>query len=60
VTQISSNQLRTAKAEDGTQLLRLWAILFDDGGTMSEEPWRGHAREWFTRYADDARNARFP
>jgi ribosomal protein S18 acetylase RimI-like enzyme len=60
VTQISPGRLRTAKAEDGAQLLRLWALLFDEDGTTSEEPWKGHAREWFTRYVDDTRNARFP
>jgi GNAT superfamily N-acetyltransferase len=60
VTQISSGCLRTAKAEDGAQLLRLWALLSDDGGTAFEEPWKDHAREWFTRYVDDTRNARFP
>ncbi len=27
---------------------------------MSKEPWKGYAREWFTRYVDDARQARFP
>ena len=60
VTQISSGRLRTAKAEDGAQLLRLWTLLFDDGDATSEEPWKGHAREWFTRYVDDTHNARFP
>jgi GNAT superfamily N-acetyltransferase len=60
VTQISSGRLRTARAEDGAELLRLWALLFDEGGATSEEPWKGHAREWFTRYVDDTRNARFP
>ena len=60
VTQNSPGRLRTAKAEDGAQLLRLWALLFDEGGTTSEEPWKSHAREWFTRYVDDTRNARFP
>jgi GNAT superfamily N-acetyltransferase len=60
VTQIGSGHLRTAKAEDGAELMRLWALLFDEGGTTAEEPWRGHAREWFTRYVDDTRNARFP
>jgi GNAT superfamily N-acetyltransferase len=34
--------------------------LFDEGGATSEEPWKGHARQWFTRYVDDAPNARFP
>lgn len=60
MTQISSGRLRTATAEDVPQLLRLWALLFDEGGMTSEEPWKGHAREWFTRYVDDTRNARFP
>ena len=60
MTQISSGRLRTAKAEDSDQLLRLWTLLFDQGGTTSEEPWKGHAREWFARYVDDTRNARFP
>ena len=60
MTKISSGRLRTAKAEDGAQLLRLWVLLFDEGDTTSEEPWKGHAREWFTRYVDDTRNARFP
>jgi len=60
VTQISPGRLRTAKAEDGAQLLRLWTLLFDEDGTASEKPWKGHAREWFTRYVDDTGNARFP
>jgi GNAT superfamily N-acetyltransferase len=60
VTQISSGRLRTAKAEDSAQLLRLWALLFDEGVTTPEQPWKSHAREWFTRYADDTRNAWFP
>jgi ribosomal protein S18 acetylase RimI-like enzyme len=59
VIQISSGRLRTAKAEDGAQLLRLWALLFDEG-TMGEEPWKGHAREWFIQYVNDTHNARFP
>ena len=33
-------------------LLRLRALLFGEG-TTSEEPWKGHPREWFTRHADD-------
>jgi len=66
VTQISSSRLRIAKAEDSAQLLRLWALLFEDDGTVSgdgtvsEEPWQGHAGEWFARYVGDPLNARFP
>lgn len=60
MTQLSPGRLRTATADDSAQLLRLWALLFDQDGTAPEEPWKGHAREWFTRYVDDTRNARFP
>jgi GNAT superfamily N-acetyltransferase len=60
VAEISSGIPRTAMAEDGAQLLRLWGLLFDDDDATAGEPWRGHAREWFTRYVDDTRNARFP
>ena len=59
MTQISSGRLRTAKAEDGPQLLRLWA-LFDEDGTPTGQQWKDHARDWFARYVDDAGNARFP
>jgi hypothetical protein len=45
VTQTSSGRLRIATAGDGAQLLRLWGLLFDDGGTTAEEPWKGHARD---------------
>ena len=61
MAEISPGLLRTATAEDGPQLLRLWGLLFDEGGpSTAEAPWTGHAREWFARYVDDARNARFP
>ena len=60
MTQTGAGRLRTARAEDGTQLLRLWALVSDEAGTASGEPWADHAREWFKRYVDDTRNARFP
>jgi len=60
VTQLSSGHLRGARAEDGAQLLRLWDLLFDEGGATPKQPWKSHARTWFTRYVDDAGNARFP
>lgn len=58
MTQLSPGRLRTATAEDGPQLLRLWALFDDD--SAPGEPWKDHAREWFSRYVDDAANARFP
>ena len=60
MTQISSGRPRTARAEDGPQLLRLWALLFDEDSSTPGEPWKDHARDWFARYVGDARNARFP
>ncbi|MGW3692103.1 GNAT family N-acetyltransferase [Streptomyces sp. NPDC005125] len=60
MTKIIPGRLRAAEAKDCAQLLRLWALLFDDGGTPSEEPWTGHAREWFTHHVEDSRHARFP
>jgi GNAT superfamily N-acetyltransferase len=60
VTQTTAGRLRTATADDGAQLLRLWALQSDDDDATSDEPWKGFAREWFTRYADDARTAHFP
>ncbi|MGH3295048.1 MAG: GNAT family N-acetyltransferase [Trebonia sp.] len=60
MTRISSGRLRTAAADDAPQLLRLWGLLFDDDGATSEEPWKSHALEWFTKYVGDTGNAWFP
>lgn len=60
MTQTGTGHLRTARAEDAAQLLRLWTLLFDDDEPPAEEPWHGHARQWFTRHVDDPGNARFP
>lgn len=60
MTQLSPGRLRTATAEDGPQLVRLWALFDDDDESTPAAPWKDHAHEWFTRYVDDARNARFP
>lgn len=59
VTATGSGLLRAATAEDGPELLRLWALVSDDGGAPGE-PWAAHAREWFKRFVGDADNARFP
>jgi GNAT superfamily N-acetyltransferase len=60
VTQLNQGRLRTATAEDAAQLLRLWALLFDQHATTSEEPWKTHAHEWFTQSVEDTHNAWFP
>jgi GNAT superfamily N-acetyltransferase len=56
----NDGRLRTASARDSVELLRLWALLFEEGNAALEEPWRSHATEWFTRFVDDPSNARFP
>jgi GNAT superfamily N-acetyltransferase len=56
----TNGHLRTATAHDCVELLRLWALLFDEGNTAPEEPWRSHAAEWFTRVVDDPSSARLP
>ncbi|MEV5963640.1 GNAT family N-acetyltransferase [Kribbella sp. NPDC051952] len=48
--------LRTANVDDIDALVRLWELLFDEG----DEAWKGHAREWFARYVDNADTAWFP
>jgi len=50
--------LRVATVEDAPRLLSLWASLFDDDSAFG--PWRGHAEEWFERFAGDASSAWFP
>jgi GNAT superfamily N-acetyltransferase len=42
------------------ELLRLWALLFDEGNAAPDERWRSHAAEWFTRAVNEPRSARFP
>lgn len=56
----SPRSLRIATSRDGPQLLRLWALLFDEAATAAHEPWRSHAQEWFARHVDDSSTARFP
>lgn len=60
MTETSSGRLRTADVDDSAQLLRLWALLFDNGDAATKEEWRSHAREWFVRFVDQADTARFP
>lgn len=52
--------LRAATADDGPELVRLWAKLFDEGDSSAQDPWRTHAQGWFGRSVDDALGARFP
>lgn len=60
VTEPSTGYLRAANAGDITELLRLWAQLFDEGAGAPQDQWRSHALEWFARSVDNAASARFP
>lgn len=52
--------LRIASPGDGPQLVRLWALLFDEDDSTGDDVWRGHAREWFTQFVSRPSLARFP
>jgi GNAT superfamily N-acetyltransferase len=60
VTTTNNGRLRAATAPDCAELLRIWALLFDEGGAAPEEPWRSHAAEWFIRVVDDPSSAHLP
>lgn len=60
MTPTSCDRLRTATLDDGPQLLRLWALLFNEDDSTGDEPWRGHARKWFAQSVADPSTARFP
>lgn len=50
--------LRTARADDVSQLLQLWELLYDEVDTPSATPWKEHARQWFAQHVDDDSTAR--
>jgi GNAT superfamily N-acetyltransferase len=56
----SEGRIRAATVADIGQLLRLWALVFNEDDSAEAEPWTNHAREWFARCVDDRRIARFP
>lgn len=54
------DHLRIAAYDDGPQLVRLWALLFDEDDSQGGELWRGHAAEWFAQFVERPDAARFP
>jgi GNAT superfamily N-acetyltransferase len=60
VTTMNYGRLRAATSSDCAELLRIWALLFDEGDAEPEEPWRIHAAEWFNRVVNDPTNAHVP
>ncbi len=53
-------RIRAATAADSTDLLRLWAMVFDEDDTGAEPTWMRHARAWFTAATEDRSTACFP
>ncbi len=54
------DRIRAARAPDAAQLLRLWALVFDEDETDQLTAWKIHAHEWFIRFVDDRMTACFP
>lgn len=55
-----SERLRTATATDATQLLALWARVFDEPAAAPPATWTEHARTWFAGMVEEPTLARFP
>lgn len=47
------DHVRAARATDGPQLLRLWALVYEEDGADPRTEWTEHARQWFERVVDD-------
>lgn len=54
------DRIRAATAADASQLLLLWALVFDEEDTAPETTWKQHAQEWFTRFVEERTTASFP
>lgn len=57
---LGTHHFRTATTADAAQLLRLWALLFEEAVDASGTMWKRHAREWFLSVANASDTARFP
>ena len=54
------DHLRIAAYDDGPQLVRLWALLFDEDDSQGGELWRGPAAEWFAYLSSGPTPPDFP
>ena len=52
------HRIRVATAADTAALLPLWALVFNEGHTVTT--WKEHARGWFTRFVEERTTAHFP
>jgi ribosomal protein S18 acetylase RimI-like enzyme len=53
-------RIRPATPADSAQLVRLWALVFDQDEGAHALTWTPHALEWFARAVEDRHLARFP
>jgi GNAT superfamily N-acetyltransferase len=53
-------RIRPAAPADAAQLVRLWALLFDEEESAHAFNWARHAHEWFAHAVGDRNLARFP
>ena len=60
MSRLPVDRIRAATAADADQLLRLWALLFDENTTDSLTRWKEYAREWFASCVENPTVARFP
>lgn len=60
MTSTPRDGLRIATLGDGPQLLRLWALLFEEDDSTTNKLWRAHARNWFAQSVARPAAARFP
>jgi GNAT superfamily N-acetyltransferase len=56
----ASDRIRPATAADASQLLLLWALLFDEQAATPATTWKLYAQGWFTRAVEDRATACFP
>ncbi len=54
------DRIRAATAADAAQLLRLWALVFNEADADPRTTWTKHAQGWFIRFVEDRAKARFP
>lgn len=58
MTLTPDGRLRAATLDDFPEIVRLWAMLFDEAGTDADD-WTAAASSWFARFVDDPGTARF-
>jgi GNAT superfamily N-acetyltransferase len=56
----AEKRIRDAVMKDGSRLVALWELLFDETDGTAQPLWRSNALAWFARVVGDSRAACFP